>query len=217
MRINHALFAYALCAATLAALSSCASAPKTENSDKPPVSARLVAEDDIYRHGVGNGENPFIVPIRIFDAMSGGRKEFVIMNFELNLPQSAIVNVDADVKDSNGEIIGRLYSKDDLIKFWKSITSGEESSITQKRVMVLDWYYVPSLEFKAKAGHREYYVVCVGKAPIARPSTAELAVIIGDADPQFFYFDLLPKTGKDGSDKDSQDLPIEQRVLKNKK
>jgi hypothetical protein len=192
MRLNHVSIAVVLCAVAIAAVSGCSSSPKANPDAKPVVNARLAPENDLFRHGVGNAENPFIVPARISDALfAGGRKEFVVLAVDLTLPKAEQVSIEANVKDTKGDIVARLFSKEDLYDFWKKVYPRDDPSLS-KCLMVIDWYYPPSSEFKAKSGHREYFVACVGKAPIARPATAELSVAVGEDEPQFFTFDLLP-------------------------
>jgi|GEM_PF-4629148 len=184
------------CVAAAFVCASCASSPKAGGDGKREVSAKLASEKDFLRKGVDNANNPFIVPLTLMDAIGQGHKEFVPLALDFSLPESEEVYIEANVKDASGEVVAKLCSKADVVKFWEKVMqSGGQSEVT-KRKLVLDWYYPNDSTFTVKAGKHQYFIACQSDKEIERPATVELSVTVGEEPPQFFTFDLLPQEKK---------------------
>ncbi len=183
----------ALCFACVFAMSvvlGCASTPQADPNAPPEVKVRLVPERDLARHGVSFTEDPLVVPLQFLSV----KQEFVVVSIYLSLPRATRVTIDADVKAENGDIVAKLYSLDEMRDFWSNRSHTNDPALP-RRLQVLDKWYAPSFNFTARKGHREYYVVCVGKNPIHRPSDAEVFVSLDEGELQSFYLPL-PVKGK---------------------
>ena len=188
MNSNHSPFYVGLGFILLSLLVSCSTAPKAPSSAEPLVSLRIVPAGDLARHGVQAEDDPLIFPMQLFSGAFGDRKEFVVFSLDLSLPEASRVWIDADIKDEKGEVIGSLFSRQEMREFWISNIPSEAER--KMRLVNLDKFYMPSFDFTARKGHREYYFTCVGKAPLSRPAEAEVFVTVGGGEEQSFNLPL---------------------------
>jgi hypothetical protein len=187
MKQPLSLIAHAGILAMIGALAGCATTPdaRTIAEAVPSVNVRLAPRHDIARHGIGASDDPLEAPM----ALLHQRDEFVPFVVELELPRAVSVSIDGAVRDPDGAEAARLYGPDELRDYWKARLSSTNRSLP-RLLSAIDRHYVPKLDFNARRGRWEYYVMCIGKAPIPRPSTARISVTIDGGEPREFTFAL---------------------------
>jgi hypothetical protein len=162
-------------------------------SGEPEVLCTMLTSWDLGSYGANSATNPFLAPSGLIE---GTPDEFVALDIALSLPDSATLSIDAAVRRAgeNGEIVARLYSLQDMRKYWRAW--GDPSAQTSRtRLDTLERWYAPSSQFVAHKGRSEYVIVLVGKNPLPRPASATVSIALNGKVGGTFEFPL-PKGSK---------------------
>jgi hypothetical protein len=187
MKPARSLGLLAAVSAIVLVVAACATGPHAGSG--APVSVTVLSSRDMGSYGPTYNSNPFIAP----DAfIKGSPDEFVVLDVTLALPDSATVNIDAAVTDEAGTTVARMYSLDDMRRYWSDWGDQSEKN-SRTRIETLVRWYPPSSQFVAHKGGSEYIIVLIGKRPIPRPSTAAISVSINAVEQGPFTYALPPR------------------------
>jgi len=181
--MKHIAIASCLLCLLLVFATGCTSTPPVTS---PEVAATIAPERDLAQYGVPFSSDPFLSPFTLLMSTD----EFVTLKIRIALPEAARVDISGDVEAPDGTKLARLYSRQDMHTYWVGRGRDGDPDMV-KRNGYIDRFYAPDLDFSARAGRTEYYVVMIGKSPIPRPAKAILTVMLG-SESQRFELDLPP-------------------------
>jgi hypothetical protein len=167
---------------------SCASVPP--ESASPSASIRLVDQNGMRAlWGRSFTVNPYLEPQAAFFP---SKYEFEIVSFTVSLPSATKVVLSASVYDAEGKESVLAYDLHDFKVFWNSWGTTDLNIANRQRT--IDLTYAPASSFTAPRGNRTYYLVMIGKRPIARPATVRAWITLDgeEADTQEYALPDLP-------------------------
>jgi hypothetical protein len=151
-------------AATALALSSCATTGKTKEPLSDSVSVVLLSENElIQKFGHDYDLNPFIAPN---GTILPKNYDFIVAKLDISTVQGAHIELNrAEVieKDKN-RVKAVLYDRKTFAEYIANNSPSQMSM--EKRVRVVNWWYIPSNSMNLKPGKYEYLLVFMGKHPV---------------------------------------------------
>lgn len=149
------------------------------NTNKPAIQVEQATKTDIRSFGFKSGENPYIEPSSL---IRGKIDEFFIVKFSFNLSETKNISILAEAQDDKGASIGRFYTADKFVQYWKLRDAYDEDDnpYGNAKQVSIQSSCLSSFEFSQKPGVREYYLPFVSSYPIKRPATIHIQVVADD-------------------------------------
>ena len=172
-------------------LGSCASSPPVGGPAGAGVSMR------IERIGVGElanrfggsyvEGNPYLEPRSM---LSGQKNENFVLRLTVRTSESVTIHVLGVVAtDSTGNDVAKFYDRESLESYLDQWHSNWPSKVAD----VLEETYLPNPDFDARRGTSMYYLMLIGKKPIARPVALQVVLSVEDQQPQTFTVNVTGK------------------------
>ena len=178
------LIIWAIVAASLLAISGCASSGKSKVTIpiNDSVSFAFLTEKElIHQFGGDLSRNPFIPPNGTFFHKSW---DFIIAKLTVESTSEADFEITStSIVNQAGKTKAWLYDRATFAKYVAQISADNQSA--QERVRIVDWHLVPSDRFHVKPGTHEYIMAFMGKHPVPEDLTATIRVFLGDKEYDF--------------------------------
>lgn len=145
--------------------------------EEPRLQLRKLEQFEIRKITSRENENPYIEPVSL---IKGKLNEFIIFELKINSELPINISISGRITTTDDQkIIANLFEKDQFIEYWEIYSpriSVEDNVVIEKKKNYIQTSYIPSLEFKHKAGIKAYYIVFVGVYPPSRPAKADIIV-----------------------------------------
>jgi hypothetical protein len=149
---------------------SCASAPTRSSVDGLSISVRPASGEEISKYG-GSFSNPYLPPKSLFFKSD---LAFLVLIAQLDSAVGGESVVLEGIEDAGNAL--RFYPKQDFISWWYG-QMGMDKQEKEKRLSI-EASYFPAKAFNAKPGTTSYYLVLIGKAPIAKSQNLVIDYLI---------------------------------------